>query len=98
MTSIILTAEQARIVSQAQAAIPVCDPNGVIVGHLEPLEITAEEIAEAKRRAASPGPWLTSESVQAQLQALQEEWERTGGFDQAYMRTFLERLAAGDRR
>jgi hypothetical protein len=30
------------------------------------------------------------------LRALQEEWDRTGGFDEAYMHAFLERLDAAD--
>jgi hypothetical protein len=98
MPAIVLTEEQARIVSQAQAAIPVCDPNGNVLGHIEPLDITPEQIAEAKRRAASPGPWYTGEQVQARLRALQEEWERTGGYDQAHMHAFLDRLSAGEGR
>ncbi len=98
MTPIVLTEEQARIVSQAQAAIPVCDANGKVLGHIEPIELTPEQIAEAKRRAASPGPWYTGEQVQAHLRALEEEWQRTGGFDESHMRAFLARLSAGERR
>jgi hypothetical protein len=49
-----------------------------------------------ERRAASPGPSFTGEQVQARLRALQEEWDRTGGFDEAYMHSFLERLDKED--
>jgi hypothetical protein len=59
-------------------------------------KLTPEMIAELKRRAASPGPWYTSAQVQARLRALQEEWDRTGGFDEAYLREFLARLNAAD--
>jgi hypothetical protein len=61
-----------------------------------PPEFTPEMTAELKRRAAGPGPFFTSEQVQARLRALQEEWDRTGGFDETYMREFLARLDAAD--
>lgn len=96
MTQIVLTEEQARLAAQAQKALPVCDPQGRIMGRFEPLIVTPEEIAEVKHRAKSPGPWYTSEQVQARLRALQEEWDRTGGFNEAYMHEFLERLNAAD--
>jgi uncharacterized protein YmfQ (DUF2313 family) len=59
-------------------------------------ELTPEMIAELKRRAASPGPWFTGAQVQAGLQALQAEWDRTGGFDEAYMQQFLKSLDVAD--
>ena len=62
----------------------------------EDVPWTPEEIAEAKRHAASPGPWYTSEQVEARLRALQEEWDRTGGFDEAHMREFLRNLDEAD--
>jgi len=37
--------------------------------------------AEVKQRGKSPGPFFTGAQVQARLQALQTEWDRTGGFD-----------------
>lgn len=60
------------------------------------IEFSPEEIAEAKRCANSPGPWYTSEQVQARLRALQGEWDRIGGFDESYMHEFLSRLNATD--
>jgi hypothetical protein len=96
MSQITFTAEQAQMVSQARNPVPVYGPNGVLLGYFEPLGLTPEEIAELKRRAASPGPWFTGQQVQARLQALQEEWDRTGGFDEAYMQTFLKRLDDAD--
>ena len=95
MVELILTEEQVKILAQAQGPVTVRDGKGVVLGRLEPT-YTAEMIAELKRRAASPGPWYTGAQVQARLQALQEEWDRTGGFDQAYMMEFLTRLNAAD--
>ncbi len=95
MPELILTEEQAKIVAGMLGPIRVRDSSGRVVGRLE-LELTPELIAELKRRAASPGPRYTGIQVQARLRALQEEWDRTGGFDEAYMRAFLERLNAAD--
>jgi hypothetical protein len=95
MSEFILTEEQAKIVAQSYGPIPVRDSTGKVLGRLEPL-LTPEMIAELKRRAASPGPWFTGEQVQARLQALEQEWERTGGFDEAYMHEFLKRLDVAD--
>src|SRR4051812_16315268 len=86
---IVLSEEQARLVTTANEPVEVRDPNGNVIGRLEPSHL-AEVIARCKRSAASPGPWYTGEQVQARLQALQEEWDRTGGFDQAYAHQFLE--------
>jgi hypothetical protein len=95
MPELILTEEQTKILTQALGSVTVRDARGNLVGHL-PVPLTPEVIAELKRRAASPGPWYTSQQVQARLTALQEEWDRTGGFDEAYMREFLARLDAAD--
>jgi hypothetical protein len=95
MPELILTQEQADLVAKAFGPLPVRDPNGVVLGRLEP-ELTPEKIAELKRRAASPGPWYTGDQVRARLRALQEEWDRTGGFDEAHLHKFLERLDAED--
>ena len=95
MIEIVLTDEQAKVVTGALGPVSVRDANGRLIGRLEP-KWTPELIAELKRRAASPGPWYTGEQVQARLRALQEEWDRTGGFDKEYMRDFLARLDAAD--
>jgi hypothetical protein len=95
MPQITLTEEQARIVAGATEPVEVCDPVGNPLATIQPT-ITAADIAEAKRRLASKGPRYSSQQVQAHLQALEQEWERTGGFDRPYMLAFLERLRAQD--
>ncbi|HEY8504406.1 MAG TPA: hypothetical protein VIL46_07465 [Gemmataceae bacterium] len=59
----------------------------------ERLGITPEFVEELKRRAAAGhgGPCYTGAQVQARLHALQEEWDRTGGFDEAHMRALLRK-------
>ena len=96
MVQITLTEEQARVVQQSQVEpLQLCDPHGKVLRTIEP-EYTKEYIAELKRRAAAPGPRFTGAQVQARLQALQQEWDRTGGFDEVYMTEFLARLDAAD--
>ena len=95
MSELLLTAEQARILLDARGPVAVRDPSGQVLGQVE-LRLTPEQIAEFQRRAASPGPRYTGEQVQARLQALQEEWDRTGGFDERYLREFLARLNEAD--
>ncbi|HJT75847.1 MAG TPA: hypothetical protein VJ739_01465 [Gemmataceae bacterium] len=95
MPEIILTEEQAKLVVQAVDPVAVRDAAGNFLGQIEP-RLTPEVIAELKRWARSPGPRYTGAQVQARLLALQNEWDRTGGFDEAYARDFLARLDATD--
>ena len=95
MPDLILTEEQAKIVAASFDFVIVRDAGGTVVGHIEP-KLTPLQIAELKRRAASPGPWYRSDQVQARLRALQEEWDRTGGFDEAYAREYMKRLNDAD--
>ncbi len=96
MSEVILTEEQAKIVFDAFGGqVIVRDATGEVVGRIEP-KLTPAQIAELKRRAASPGPFYTGAQVQARLQALQEEWDRTGGFDEAHMHNLLARLDEAD--
>jgi uncharacterized protein YmfQ (DUF2313 family) len=95
MTRLFLTPEQAQVLAAAAEPVQICDPQGKVVATVQPRP-SAEEIAEARRRAASPGPWYTGTQVQARLRALQEEWDRTGGFDKEYMHELLDRLNEAD--
>jgi hypothetical protein len=91
-----LTEEQMKDVAEAQGQIEVRDSAGCLVGYLRIAMFTQAEIEEAKRGLNSPGPWFTGAQVQSRLQALEQEWDRTGGFDEAYMHEFLKRLDETD--
>src|SRR5581483_6560013 len=92
----IVTEEQERVAFQAFGCpVTVRDSSGRVLGYVE-SKLTPEQITELKRRAASPGPWYTGVQVQARLRALQEEWDRTCGFDEAYRNQFLARLDEAD--
>jgi hypothetical protein len=60
------------------------------------LELTIDEIAELKRRAAAPGARYSGDQIQAMFKALEAEWDRTGGFDQEHARKFIRRLDTGE--
>lgn len=95
MVQVILTEEQAQLIRKAIEQVQLRDPEGKVVAIIEPEQIL-EFLAEIKRQAASPGPYYTGEQVQARLRALQEEWDRTGGFDKEYMNKFLKKLDEED--
>jgi hypothetical protein len=95
MNKIILTEEQLQVLHQSNSPVPVCHPQGKVLGTVDP-DLTPEFIAEMKRRAASPGPWYTGEQVRRHLEALQEAWDREGGFDKARMHELLEQIRAAD--
>jgi hypothetical protein len=73
MTQIILTREQARVVARAQAKVQVCDPDGNVLGYLEPVDFTPEEIAEAKRALASAERRYTTAQVLEYLRSLEQK-------------------------
>jgi uncharacterized protein YmfQ (DUF2313 family) len=92
MKHLVLNDEQMKVLVEAETQVEVRDSGGHLVGYLRFAGFTAAELEDAKRRLASPGLCFTGEQVQSRLQALQQEWERTGGFDEAYMHEFLKRL------
>src|SRR5437660_3304001 len=95
MTQLTLTAQQTELLAESALPLQVVDARGKVAGRLVPA-LSPEQIAEFKRRAASPGPWFTGAQVQARLRALEQEWERTGGFDEKYVLEYLAKLDAAD--
>jgi hypothetical protein len=95
MAEIVLTEEQAAIYRQAKEPVRVRDSHGIILGALDP-GLTPEFIAEMKRRAASPGPWFTSEQVRRHLQALKEAWDREGPLNERRMREIVAEVRKAD--
>jgi hypothetical protein len=91
MPQIVLTDEQVRTVEQAGGPVMVTDSRGNAYTPIR-LELSAERIAELKRRAAEPGPRYSGEDTQAMFRALEAEWERTGSFDGDYAVEFVKRL------
>jgi hypothetical protein len=71
MTQIVLSDDQLRAVRQATDAVEIRDSHGALLGYVARTpQFTDEEIAEAQRRAASPGPWHTTAEVLDHLHSL----------------------------
>lgn len=76
MTEIIATTDQAQIISQSAFPIVLRDSAGKVLGKVVPWpdeHFTAEEIAEIKRRAGTPGPRYTTAEVLEYLRTLAPE-------------------------
>lgn len=71
MTQIILNDDQAQAVQAARDAVEVRDRSGRLLGYVSPPPGDAE-IAQAKRRLQSQGPWYTTEEVLEHLRTLEQ--------------------------
>lgn len=69
MAHITIDEQQAKIVLEASDEIEVRDPQGNRLGFVS-RSFNAAEIAEAKRRLASNGPWYTTKEVLDHLRSL----------------------------
>lgn len=88
MPEIILTDDQAREFSQAREKVVLRNPHGEMIGVIDPIDAIA--LAEHRKRAGkSREPGITAEEADRELDLLQAEWDRTGGFDDEYMEAFL---------
>jgi hypothetical protein len=89
MTKIVLTPDQASLYHQAKEPVQICDTQGTVLCTLAPV-LSAEFIAEQKRRAASPGPWYSGEDVQAMFRFLEDAWKKEGAFDDSRLHQLLD--------
>jgi len=71
MTQIILSDDQANAVQAATDTVEIRDRHGNLLGYVSPPPSDAE-IAEARRRLQSAGPWYTTEQVLDQLKSLEQ--------------------------
>jgi hypothetical protein len=96
MPHIVLTDEQARVISESTEPVDVFDPSGRILNFLKPLDpVLAETILECKRRLATSDSRIPSEDVQAHLRKLEEVRQREG-MDREKMLQLLRQLRAGE--
>lgn len=72
MTQIMLTPEQAAILSASAHPVAICRPDGSVAGFVSPKTrvvtpkqplFTPEEIAAAEQELDSDGPWFTTPEV-----------------------------------
>ena len=71
MTQIVLSDDQAKAVQAAVGAVEVRDRHGNLLGYVSPPPSDAE-IAEARRRLESDGPWYSTEQVMGHLKSLEQ--------------------------
>lgn len=90
MPEIILTDDQAREFSEAREKVILRDSHGEMIGVIDPFDAMA--LADHRKRAGQPRePGITAEQADREMELLQAEWDRTGGFDDEYMEAFLDR-------
>ena len=95
MPQIVLTENQALELSQAREKVLLCDPTGNVIGVIDPFDAMA--LANHRKRTGnSEGAGISAETADRELDLLQAEWDRTGGFDDEYMEAFLERVKQGN--
>lgn len=70
MTKIILDPQQANLLKASNGDVTIVDESGQVLGYVKRSSFTPEEIAEAKRRSQSGGPWRTTEQVMERLRSL----------------------------
>jgi hypothetical protein len=74
MSQIVLSQEQANVFVHATGPVTFCDSNGNVLGKVNREDwFSAEEIAEAKRRADQEGPGITTQELLARLRKLAPE-------------------------
>ena len=90
MPEIMLTEEQAQVVLQAGEGVSVRDPKGDVLAVIDPLDVAA--LRNFREQRDQPVHLVSSAKVREHMQALEAEWDRTGGFDASYALEFLARL------
>jgi hypothetical protein len=71
MIRIVLSDEQAKAVEDSSGAVELRDSRGRLVGYVARTS-SPEDIAAAKGRLSSSGPWYTTAQVLGHLQSLEQ--------------------------
>jgi hypothetical protein len=95
MSEIVLTEEQTRVVRQADQEVPVRAADGEVLGVIDPLDVAV--LRRYRQRGNEPQPTISWAKMREHMRELEAEWERTGGFDEAYARDFVARLREQNR-
>lgn len=70
MTEIVLDDRQAQILKSAPGKVKIVDATGVTLAVVEKSIFTPEQVAEARARCNSAGPWYTTQQVLERLESL----------------------------
>jgi hypothetical protein len=96
MKEVFLTDEQAKLIAESTEPLELRDAAGTVVVKIDPIDALALADHRRRKKNGYPGATIPGERVRAHLSALQSEWERTGGFDEAYLREVLAKLRTED--
>ena len=97
MAKLVLSDDQARIVTGATGYVELLDQRGRILALVRPEDKRlAETLRECKRRHATPGPRIPSEQVQAHMRRL-EQIRASEGMDEPKMLYLLSRMQRGEK-
>jgi hypothetical protein len=94
MKEIILTEDQAKTLTESKEPVEIRDAAGSFVVRVDPLDAAALAGHRRRKQQKSGGETIPGSRVRAHLDALQAEWERTGGFDEVHLRSFLDKIRA----
>lgn len=91
MPEIQLTSEQWQVVSASNGPVKVSAPSGQNLGEIGP-PLSDEEIAEFRRRVATPGPTYTLAQTFRHLELLDEALKQEPGYTKERMIEILEQI------
>jgi hypothetical protein len=94
MKKIVLTDEQAKILSDAKEPVEVRDAAGTIFVRVDPSDAIVLAQHRNREKNKDKQPTISGEQLRAHLDLLQQEWDRTGGFDKATLHSLLSRIRA----
>jgi hypothetical protein len=96
MNEVILTDDQVKAITEARGLVELRDAAGTIVVKFDPMD--AQALASHRKRKASgvQQAMIPGDRVRAHLEALQAEWDRTGGFDEVHLRALLAKFRSED--
>jgi hypothetical protein len=96
MTHIVLTQEQAKVLSEAGGGVAVYDPEGRPLAFLKALDPgQAAIVIECKRRLKEGGPYVPSSRISAMLDKL-NEIDGTDGASPEKVEEVVRRTIAGE--
>ena len=76
MVTIVVSDDQAKLITQAQSEVVIRDSQGRLVGQISPVRCSAgftpEKIAELEKRLNEPGERVTTAELLERLESLDE--------------------------
>jgi hypothetical protein len=81
MKEIILTDEQAKLLTEATELVELRDAAGTVLVKIDPIDAMALARHRKRKSIGDTEPLVPAEQVEAYLQRMHEEWDKSGPFD-----------------